>query len=457
VVSASGEQTVSPSLAATRTSGYAPLAVHFDATGAISAVPRISDPEQGGRFRQILHAFDFGDPGSGNHSLDGMSRNSEPLGGGLAAHVYDAPGSYVATVTSTDGIGAPASASVSITVLDPSTLETYAISKSGDFAGAPAGSIHLTQSAPPTFESDSRYFFRRGEDWSGSSIDIGDPLTNVHVDAYGSGAKPVFDVAYVGYWRPSTSNFADDIRICNIHVTKDGLRQQNGSRVLFYGCDSDFDCGAGTGYSPVDSYRVVPQERFENAHELFFVDCTLDGHGDREQYLFYGNGSRLVFLNTFMGGSKNGTARIVSWERGVMRHCRVESPYQNATVHALKLHSGGTNDYADNWLQSGGGKWMTRKNVIANNEFGGGPIGVNWTIGVCPSNSGFGGAGDEPIEDVIVEGNTFVHHDGWSCTDIVRTGRRITTRGNTVKDGGTAAIGKGHSQPPAYDGPYFED
>ena len=52
---------VSAVLIASRAGGYAPLAVHFDATGSTSTTPGITDPAQGGTFRQIKHAFDFGD------------------------------------------------------------------------------------------------------------------------------------------------------------------------------------------------------------------------------------------------------------------------------------------------------------------------------------------------------------------------------------------------------------
>lgn len=177
------------------------------------------------------------------------------------------------------------------------------------------------------------------------------------------------------------------------------------------------------------------------------------------------NGSRLVFLNTFTGGIRQGTARIVSWERGIMRHCQIESPYENAAVHALKVHSGGPGMYDDNWLKSAGGDpaaplgWKTSKVVVANNRFGGGRKNANWTIGFCPSNDGFGLDGAEPLEDVILEGNTFVRFPGWGGDnhDIVGDGRRITARNNSVESGEVVDVGRGHQQSPEYSGPCFLD
>jgi hypothetical protein len=389
-------------LVASRDKGYAPLAVHFDATGSTSATAGISDPAQGGTFRQIKHAFDFGDPNSGTHSISGLSKNSEPSGGGLAAHVYDTAGTYVVKVTSTDGSGSTATASVTITVNDPSVLTTYAISKTGNFTGAPAGSTHLTQSTLPTFSSNSRYFFNRGEDWSSVQIVIADPLTNVHIDAYGTGANPTFASVAVGMDRPRTANFTTDIRISNVTTVTSGMGVQNGSRVLFYKCNSLPESGVGQSWTATDKSMYIQPSDFINTHEIFYVDCQLLGDGTSGNYNLIGNCSRLVFLNTYSKGTTVGNIRLSGWERGVTRHCRMESPTVN-TFHAMKVHSGGTNAYDDNWLKSGGTNpttggsinWTTSKLVFANNYFGGGDNGAiaNWTVAVCPQNDAYGLAG----------------------------------------------------------------
>jgi hypothetical protein len=454
-------------LVASRDNGYAPLAVHFDATGSTSTTAGISDAAQGGTFRQIKHAFSFGDPSSGTHSISGLSKNSEPSGGGLAAHVFDTPGTYVVKVTSTDGSGSSATASVTIAVNDPSVLTTYAISKSGNFTGAPAGSTHLTQSTLPTFSSNCRYFFNRGEDWSSVQIFIGDPLTNVHIDAYGTGANPTFLSVGVGTNRPGTVNFASDIRVNNITV-QSGLSVENGSRVLFYNCTTLPGGGVGLSWTPTDQYMYIKRSDFINTHEIFYVNCQLLGDGTSGNYNLIGNCSRLVFLNTYSKGTAVGNVRFSGFERSVIRHSRFDSPTNN-TFHALKVHSGGPTAYADNWLASGGTNsvaggsidWMTNKVVLANNIFGGGDNGAiaNWTVAICPQNDTYGLAGAEPIQDVILENNNFIHAAGWSGrgnADIAWGGRRITSRANSVTQGsGSLSVGKGHSQVAAYDGPYF--
>jgi hypothetical protein len=461
-------------LVASRAGGYAPLAVHFDATGSTSTTAGISDAAQGGTFRQIKHAFDFGDPNSGTHSISGLSRNTEPSGGGLAAHVFESPGTYTVTVKSTDGSGATASASVTITVKDSSMLTTYAISKTGSFAGAPAGSKQLTQSKMPTFASNSRYFFNRGEDWSNSGISIQDPLTNVHVDAYGTGANPVFNSVAVGTDRPATTTFATDIRVSNVS-SNSGFQQENGSRVLFHNCSGKPISSSGAGYTHVDTLSTIPPSAYANSYEVFYVDCQLQGDGVTANANYYGNGSRLVFLDTTIAAAAATNIRIVGWERGIMRHCRVENPYLDDSVHALKVHAGGPHPYADNWLASGGQNsettnyvnWISDKIVIANTTFGGGNNGsalANWTIAICPENDQYGingGAEAELLQNVILENNTFIHATGWNPgngnLDIAWGGRNFTSRNNSVQGGGALVVGGGHAEVAAYDGPYFKN
>src|SRR5512145_1297788 len=78
------------SLVPSRTSGVAPLAVFFDATGTTrSSTFR--------PFHDVEYRWDFGDPVSGNWqptdgSRTGRSRNSAT--GPVAAHVFGAPGTY---------------------------------------------------------------------------------------------------------------------------------------------------------------------------------------------------------------------------------------------------------------------------------------------------------------------------------------------------------------------------
>ncbi|HUW84930.1 MAG TPA: PKD domain-containing protein, partial [Phycisphaerae bacterium] len=84
---------------ASRTSGIAPLAVFFDAVDPASGVIQPAD----GDYASLGYAWDFGDPDAGTWSTNGNSRNTAM--GYVAAHVYEQPGTYTATLTVTDTQG----------------------------------------------------------------------------------------------------------------------------------------------------------------------------------------------------------------------------------------------------------------------------------------------------------------------------------------------------------------
>jgi PKD repeat protein len=88
-----GNQAPSVQIAASKTTGKAPLSVVFTAAG--------SDPEGG----QLSYVWDFGDGGA--------------AGGTKATHVYTAAGTYTAKVTVTDAGGLKGSAMATITVTAP--------------------------------------------------------------------------------------------------------------------------------------------------------------------------------------------------------------------------------------------------------------------------------------------------------------------------------------------------
>jgi PKD repeat protein len=454
---------VSASLVASRTSGYAPLAVHFDATGATSTISAINDLANGGTFRQITHAFDFGDAGAGTHSVSGLSRNAEPYGVGLAAHVYETPGTYSVIVTSTDGSGTDTE-TVSITVLDPSALTTYAISRTGDFTGAPTGSTHLTQTTMPTFQNNCRYYFRRGETWS-VPMQVDGVKSNIYIGAFGSGSNPLFTYFYVGFFN---INMVTDLRIADIDGAN-GFNVSNTFQTLFLRCNAHSPGIIGiSSATHTQAAAEANPSAYLNMREVCFADVNVNGTGG-SGYTFIGNGHRLSWINCGLGGTNLGDFRMGPLHDSSIRHCRIDDPVAEASVHAIKIHSTGTNTYNDNWLLSGGERtlpangatcWVSERIVIADCELGGNGALANWTVAVCPQNSQNGSAGFEPMADVVIENNRFHHPSGWAGAnkDIAWRGKRLTSRGNSVVSGsGAFAIGLGHSQTAEWDGPYFDD
>lgn len=106
---------ITPSLAASRTSGVGPIGVVFDATGTTHGT--VTEP-----FRRLDYEIDYGDDtgtwttGTGNTD---KGKDFSPLG----AHVYYCTNgttcTYTSTLTVRDGTVTTASATLAITVYDP--------------------------------------------------------------------------------------------------------------------------------------------------------------------------------------------------------------------------------------------------------------------------------------------------------------------------------------------------
>jgi hypothetical protein len=89
----------------------APLAVFFDATGTTST--GTTRP-----FHELGYQWNFGDA-LATWDTTGSSKNLAT--GGVAAHVFEQPGTYTVTLTVTDGVNSQTTTST-ITVQDPNTV-----------------------------------------------------------------------------------------------------------------------------------------------------------------------------------------------------------------------------------------------------------------------------------------------------------------------------------------------
>ena len=142
-----GTRGITASLVAARSSGIAPLYVHFDATGTVS--PQTARP-----FHEVRYTWDFGEttgPGIANWGKGAQltSRNTDE--GPIAGHVFETAGTYTVTLTCRDGVNTKtATTTITVTAADAATefltTNTVCVSTSGNFTGAPAGSTNVTTS-----------------------------------------------------------------------------------------------------------------------------------------------------------------------------------------------------------------------------------------------------------------------------------------------------------------------
>ncbi|GAA3936775.1 LamG-like jellyroll fold domain-containing protein [Litoribacillus peritrichatus] len=122
--------------------GVAPLGVHFD----VSAI--VLNGETLNPIRDVSYRWSFDDDSGDRWSTNQKSKNTAQ--GFIAAHLYETPGTYEATVqiSSLDGYFEPVERKTTITVLDPELVyggeNTVCFSMEGNFEGCPLGAEQVT-------------------------------------------------------------------------------------------------------------------------------------------------------------------------------------------------------------------------------------------------------------------------------------------------------------------------
>jgi len=143
-------------------------------------------------FASCHYVWDFGDPNAGAWSTTGLSKNLS-IGGPTAAHVYETPGTYRATLTVTDVAGQVLRYSQDITVQD-FTGTTYYISAAGSDSSNGTSTSTPWQTVSKVFSNlgaNKRFLFKRGETFSTSGPKYINTAGPGIFGANGSGNKPV--------------------------------------------------------------------------------------------------------------------------------------------------------------------------------------------------------------------------------------------------------------------------
>ena len=152
----------------------APCAVHFDSAGT-------DDPKYARDFHALIYRWDFGDAAakaqSWWHTAQTRVTRNEDFGP-IVGHVYEAPGTYTATLTATAPDGKVGTATRRVVVADPAVVfsnTTYCVSTSGTFTGC--NGTHITSSdfdaalaTAGVGGAKRRVLFRGGETFANSAV-----------------------------------------------------------------------------------------------------------------------------------------------------------------------------------------------------------------------------------------------------------------------------------------------
>jgi len=434
--------------AASRTSGVAPLSVHFTAGYSNST-------SESREFHNRDYAWDFGDDDAAVWGTTGKSKNTAK--GPVAVHVFESPGEYTVNLTVTDGTAAVDTQSFDIEVLDPDTVydgaNTVCVSDetSNDFAGCPDGAAHVAaddlDDIVQYIDAGTRILLGRGSSWTTGGLTVPGNAGPVTIGAYGAAGTvddlgicdnaPLINVAAGG--EVFALDYKQDWRITDLHLV-------------------NADRTAGTFGGAINMQRILFQRlRVEGFHvalgwshwngadlmiidQMTISDCDLS---DTQNCTVYIGGERIALMGSLIRNSMDTHVTRV-WQaylgvisNNIMSGSSLES---DSGRHALKLHGPGyssfghTNEYGPPREGTGLLAHRTEFAVVSDNVFGSsGP----WPVAIGPQDT----ATDSLLTDIIFEKNRIITNYGeksalsQNVNVALHVAARFATVRNNVFDG----------------------
>ena len=446
-----GGSAITLSLLPARTSGVAPLAVFFDATG--TAANSTTRP-----IHELEYRWNFGDPAGGATWATGAQAglSSKNLATGpVAAHVFETPGTYTVSVSAFDGTNV-ATTTTTITVRDPVTVfsgnNTVCVAASilpvAGSGGCPSDALTAVQASFPAAISSyattgKRVLFKRGDTFAAATEATLTATGPGTVGAYGTGALPQIQMSgntnVLGFSSSSTPGFKD-WRIMDLDMDGMGGNATSGTGIA----------SSGGGLSQVTVLRITyrnmnnaigfaldlinylnnyfidqgrPAEAIHTVDQVAVVDSTVIP-GSATVYSAYDSGNRVAFMgNNFDNGGNASGSHITRWpflnkaviSNNTFAHpgftrlaIKLHAPYWNATFGVYD--PGATQPViTSNWSNYStyaNGDGYTKYVVISDNKLIDSPTaaGNPWSVELGPQDSG----SDERIRNVIVERNWWV-------------------------------------------------
>lgn len=396
--------TITTSFSASRTSGVAPLAVIFDASGTTSST--VSD-----EFSKLLYTVDFDDVGAGTWGQGNPNNNSKETDfGPITAHVFETAGTYtVGLSVSGDGT---ATDSVVITVTDPDTVfsgtNTVCISTSGTFTGCPSGASNITGSdfdgaINAYATAGKRVLFRRGETFTANdSGDINNDGPGI-IGAYGTGAKPyVTQSAAVDLFALAggSGGHTEDWRVMDLDLEAtiagtEAFRSDNTVeeflilRVEAY----NFERSVSINTGGIHYYASASNTN------IFMVDNYFH---EAQSHVVYVSSEGLVAMGNVMFNAPNSHVFRMSYVNpAVVSHNSIYGT-TGATTHTMKLHAydigGDDHDYSPAY--SGSGRFVIADNIIT-------ASGSSWAVALGAESASH----NQEIKLGNVERNLFTAHN----------------------------------------------
>jgi hypothetical protein len=369
-----------------------------------------------------------------------LSRNADT--GPVAAHVFEAPGTYTASLTVLDGATA-ATKSVQITVGDPDTAfaaSTLCVGNSLPVAGSggcPAGAAVLASSdfgaaINNNIASRKRILFRRGDTFTSNTNAVVNLDGPGLIGAFGTGAAPQVNMTANNYAIQLSSGSTPTIkdwRIIDLEINGNsgaatqGIHAEGGIDQVTLLRLNIHHMHEGVLLAPDFLDLYGPQHRLWDQWAL--VDSTVrNAIGGGGGYILYFTGQRCALMGNVFSDSTlaEHVLRTPYVFKGVISHNDMNKPASGK--HTVKLQQA-----VFNAAPTG----FTEQVVLSDNKFSGGPVG--WTVTLGPMDS----TSDQRVRDVIVERNWFAPDPGQD-TALMVWAQDITVRNNLFNL--TGAVGQ---------------
>lgn len=435
------KQTINVSCTPSRTTGVAPLYVHYDCT-ATTASSLTSQP-----FHDIQYTFDYGDTAAptaawGYGVRTGSGSKNTDYGAPVGSHIYETAGTYTATVTAYYN-GTSVSINVSsVTVADADAqwtgAKTICITNGSDFTGCPGGATQVpsTSTYVRTYSADTRVLFRRGDSFTGSSG--GAAISNAGpgmVGAYGSGSKPVLTAhatAFDGAFSFAYGN-SSDWRFVDLDI-----RRSVASNRAFVGTATTTKSKHTLLRIDTDAGILLELDSTTQPSEIAIHDCVASQVDIEATYIWANKLS--VRGNSFAGATASGivnVARFMGITTAVISNntwpAHTTSGQTGGSALTIRTHEIPASD-----PQPG-------KIVIADNAIDAGMNFYGVSIFPCGVGLGHGCETDPLITDVVIERN-YVTCNTNTCGVALDLESTVnpTMRNNILRLGGTGlGVGAG--------------
>ena len=412
-------QTINASLTPSRTSGAAPLAVFFDATGTTCSGGGCSRA-----FHDLAYRWDFGDTDAGNWSVTGKAKNT--AFGPTAAHVFEQAGIYSVTLRVEGAQGTVKTQTTTITVLAANQqwagTNTLCFSGNGNFNGCPAGAQQVSSNSLAEVSNScgngaNRCLLRRGEAFNGQ-LRLNGQGPGL-VGAFGNGARPRLQNSSA-----QVTFGGDDWRVMDVEAMGDsssncssfGTSRAVKNALIFRTTNAANTCGSVVSMSPklFDSQGTDLPDGVTIAENVW---------RDAGRYGIFAGSKRLAIMGNVIDKVGVHVIRVVHAELGVIAHNELA---RQAPTKAILTNRSRPRDET---CTAGCGR-PTHSMTISDNVFrSSSAIAMNFTQAASTQVRGFG-------RDFLVERNRYSRADDaeGSVQIAVEIGRTsgVTVRNNLV-------------------------